>query len=164
MIEPLNNLVFRNKLTAGDPGRIYQTAGLTGFFNPEEIAVAAELAEENLLKGMESGYEFLIAELDGQFAGYCCFGKIPCTLGSYDLYWIVVDPSRQKKGIGRSLISEAESVIKGKGGRRIFIETSSRPQYKPTRKFYTGAGFIREAVLADFYGTDDHKLVYSKYI
>ena len=48
--------------------------------------------DERLEKGAASGYEFVIAEDDSSMVGYACFGEIPCTVGSYDLYWIVVDP------------------------------------------------------------------------
>lgn len=164
MTEPLTELFFRSNLLADDPEKIYAAVSSTGFFNPEEIAIAAELAEETLIQGTESGYDFLIAELERNFAGYCCFGRIPCTINSYDLYWIVVDPSFQRRGIGRLLLAETESVIKTKGGCRIFIETSSKPRYNPTRKFYLRSGYIEEALLNDFYGPDDHKLIYSKYI
>ena len=33
--------------------------------------------------------------------GYACYGPIACTVASYDLYWIAVDPQFQRHGIGQ---------------------------------------------------------------
>lgn len=138
-------------------------AEATGFFRADEVEVAAELVRERLEKGMASGYEFLFAEdASGEVMGYSCYGEIACTIGSYDLYWIVVDPQHQRKGLGRALVAETERRIAARGGRRIYIETSSLPQYAPTQGFYDSCGYIIEARLEDFYKPGDAKLVYVK--
>jgi len=138
-------------------------AEATGFFRADEVEIAAELVRERLEKGIASGYEFVFADgVAGEVMGYACYGEIPCTIGSYDLYWIIVDPKHQGKGLGRALVAEAERRIAVKGGRRIYIETSSMPQYEPTQGFYTACGYTIEARFADFYKPGDAKLVYAK--
>jgi GNAT superfamily N-acetyltransferase len=134
----------------------------TGFFRPDEVDIAVELVDARLRDGAESGYEFVLADIDDRLAGYTCFGPIPCTLGSFDLYWIAVDPAWQRSGIGRALVSAAELQITSLGGRRIYIDTSGRDQYASTRAFYERVGFHCEARLADFYLPGDDKLVYVK--
>ena len=47
-------------------------------------------------------------------------------------------------------------------GRRIYIETSAKPQYEPTRSFYVRCGYVEEARFRDFYAPGDDKLVYGK--
>jgi ribosomal protein S18 acetylase RimI-like enzyme len=94
--------------------------------------------------------------------GYACYGPIGCTIGSYDLYWIAVDPTRQGQGIGRMLVEETERRIQNAGGRHIYIETSGRPQYTPTRQFYERCGYELGAVLKDFYDQDDDKWIWKK--
>src|SRR5512143_3352130 len=116
-----------------DCEQIAELLGATQFFSAEEIAVGVELVAERLEKGQASGYEFVLAEQDGKLAGYTCFGPIPCTRGSYDLYWIAVHPAWQKQGIGARLLAHSEQRIAQAGGQRIYIETSARPQYNPTR-------------------------------
>ena len=129
---------------------------------PEEISVAVELMEKRLSEGDESGYFFIIA-LDGDIpVGYVCFGDIPMTKGSYDLYWVVVDPAYQGKGIGRSLLENAESDIVRREGRLAYAETSGRELYASTRAFYTSCGYSIEATLKDFYASGDDKCVFSK--
>jgi hypothetical protein len=49
-----------------------------------------------------------------------------------------------------------------RGARRIYADTSSRPQYEPTRRFYEACGYRREAFLADFYAPGDGKIIFGK--
>ena len=147
------------------PADIEQVAALldaTRFFSPEETAVGVELVAERLQKGQASGYEFVLAEQERQLVGYTCFGPIPCTRGSYDLYWIAVHPGQQGRGIGALLLAHSEQRIVQAGGRRVYIETSARPQYHPTRAFYQRCGYRAEALLADFYAPGDGKIIYGK--
>ena len=94
--------------------------------------------------------------------GYTCYGPIPGTDASFDLYWIAVHPDTQGKGVGKTLIRESEERIKAVGGQRVYIETSSKDQYVPTRRFYLACGYAQEALLADFYRPGDSKVIYSK--
>ena len=155
-------LELREELRPGDPARVYALAAATGFFTAEEAAIARELAEERLTRGVASGYHFLLAEEAGELFGFACFGPIPCTRGAYDLYWIVVRPDRQGGGLGRRLLTAAEARIAAAGGRRVYIDTSSRPQYAPTRAFYRACGFREEALLAGFYDQGDGKTIFCK--
>ena len=134
----------------------------TGFFSDEEITIAGELVEEALVKGAAAGYHFIFAESAGTLTGYCCFGPIPLTRESYDIYWVAVMPGRQGSGLGRRLMEAAEASIKGLGGARVYADTSSREQYRPTRSFYEAIGYHQEAFLPDFYAPGDGKVVYCK--
>ncbi|MGH7286410.1 MAG: hypothetical protein ACREI8_00100, partial [Myxococcota bacterium] len=44
----------------------------------------------------------------------------------------------------------------------VYVETSGRRDYEPTRAFYERAGYVAEARLADFYAPGDDKIVYVK--
>ena len=135
---------------------------LTGFFHPDEVDVAEELVVERLQKGEASGYSFIMADHYGRLAAYACFGPIPCTASSYDLYWIAVHPDFQGKGLGRRLLMEVERRVKAAGGSRIYVDTSQRVQYASTRAFYESLGYRLEAVLKDFYAIGDGKTIYCK--
>ena len=156
-------VTLRREVRAADIPAIARLAQATGFFTAEEVAVAAELAEERLSKGKASGYRFLFAEdAANALLGYACFGPIPCTISSFDLYWIIVDPRQQGHGLGKRLIQATEAEIPALGGTRVYIETSSRELYHPTRRFYERCGYALEAVLKDFYTPEDDKLIYRK--
>ena len=126
--------------------------------------IAVELAEERLSKGLESGYHFLFLEIDDKTVGYSCFGPIPATKFSYDLYWIAVHKENQNLGLGKILLNESEIAISKLGGNRIYVETSGREQYISTRKFYIACDYKEEAVLEDFYAPGDAKYLYLKVI
>jgi len=87
---------------------------------------------------------------------------IPATAGSYDLYWIAVTQSLRGQETGKRLLQKTEEMIRDLGGRNIYAETSSRPQYAPTRHFYEKCGYLPEAFLKDFYSPGDSKIIYSK--
>ncbi|MBU1219244.1 GNAT family N-acetyltransferase [Myxococcota bacterium] len=133
----------------------------TGFFSGEEVAIARELAEESL-KNQNAGDYFFIKALgnDGKIIGYTCHGRIPGSIHSWDLYWIVISPESQGSGTGRALINHAHSLIKTQEGKKVYAETSSRSQYKPTRSFYLSCGYSQAAFLDDFYGPEDSKVIY----
>ncbi len=158
------DFVIRDRLTAADIKNIKEIVESTGFFYDYETDVALELANEYLTKGEKSGYYFLFAEDKESVAGFCCYGPIACTEGSYDLYWIVVHKDYQGQGVGKALLKEAEQRIAAVGGRGIYVETASRPQYAPTHEFYKKNGYQVEAVLKDFYSPGDDKLVIVKKI
>lgn len=136
----------------------------TGMFTSAEADVAVELVDERLAKGPSSGYDFLFLESDGQVCGYVCYGHIAVTQSSYDLYWIVVGRAFQRRGYGQALLAEAEKRIERAGGTRVYIETSDREEYHPTRAFYHRGGYVREACLKDFYAPGDDRVVYVKVV
>jgi ribosomal protein S18 acetylase RimI-like enzyme len=136
----------------------------TEFFSPEEADVAVELVDERLAKGPASGYHFVFAEQQGRTVGYSSYGPIAGTLASFDLYWIVVSQSDRGCGLGRLLLEETERKIRAAGGQRVYIETSNRPQYAPTRHFYDRNGYVREALIKDFYAPGDDKAIYVKVV
>lgn len=156
------NIALRDDVTPGDLNAVRHMVEATGFFRSDEIDVAVELVAERIARGAPSGYEFLFAEHQGAVVGYACYGPIACTLGSFDLYWIVVDPAWQKLGVGRMLVREVEQRIKDAGGRQIYIETSGREQYAPTRHFYASCGYAIAASLTDFYDQGDDKVIWRK--
>jgi ribosomal protein S18 acetylase RimI-like enzyme len=157
-----DTFTFRSEISLSDPQHIRAITESTGVFSPVEISIAVELAEERLAKGPASGYHFIFAEREGKVLGYTCYGPIALTAGSYDLYWIAVDKSTQGLGLGRTLLEKSEEIIRQEGGRRIYIETSTRPPYAPTRAFYERSGYHVEIVLEEFYAPGDGKAIYVK--
>ena len=155
-------LTFRTELVPDDRGRIRAMVESTGVFNAVELDCAVELADERLKEGPASGYHFVFAELACRVVGYACYGPIALTVGSYDLYWIAVDKSTQGMGLGRKIMDRVAEIIRGEGGRNIYIETSTKPHYQATRTFYERCGCALVATLDDFYAAGDGKAIYCK--
>jgi len=147
--------------------------------------------QEHLAKGDASGYFYVFAEdcgpLPGEpagcgrdnakgtrpdnsknsagprgLAGYACFGPTPGTADSFDLYWIAVAPHAQGRGLGGAILARAEAEMAARGARGIYVETSSRGQYLPTRGFYEKHGYVACARLKGFYQAGDDKIIYNK--
>ncbi len=153
---------LRQNVTAGDLPLIRRIVEKTGMFRPAEVEIATELIGEFLARGSESGYRFTVAESAGEVVGYACFGPIPCTVASYDLYWIAVHPSQHRRGLGRQILQNVEMRVARDGGTRIYVDTSGRAAYEATRLFYEGMGYDQAAVLPDFYAPGDAKIIYVK--
>jgi ribosomal protein S18 acetylase RimI-like enzyme len=155
-------LIFRENVLPDDNSAIRAIVASSGFFYDHEIEVAVELVEEQLEKGLKSGYYFLFAEQDGRVVGYCCYGPIACTKGSFDLYWIAVHNDYRGQGIGKILLKKNEELIAAQSGRCIWVETSGQEKYQPTRDFYIHNNYQVEAILKDFYGPGDDKFIFVK--
>ncbi|MCX6223303.1 MAG: GNAT family N-acetyltransferase [Bacteroidia bacterium] len=156
------NLSVRSEVMASDPAAVEEIVISSGFFRPDEVPVAVELVAEGLEKGRESGYDFVFVEADGRTVAYACFGLIPCTLYSYDLYWIATHEDYRGQGIGKIVLREVEKAIAASGGKTIYVETSYLPKYEPTRAFYLKNNYIEKARFEDFYNDGDDKVVYVK--
>lgn len=160
--EPSPKPIFRREIRATDPGDIRRIVESSGYFSRAEVEIAIELADERIARGEASGYHFLFADGPRGLMGYTCFGPVPATESSYDLYWIAVDEPLRGSGLGHALLERSERIVEAMGGRRLYIETSSRGQYASTRGFYTRCGYRQEAFLEDFYSEGDGKLIYVK--
>lgn len=157
-----NSLTFRTDVHPDDRAAVRSIVASSGFFSAEETVVAVELIDARLRDGDASGYFFLLAEREGRVEGYTCFGPVPCTQSSYDLYWIAVHERARDGGLGRELMRRTEEIIAARGGQRVYAETSSRPQYEPTRRFYERCGFVQAACLEDFYAKGDGKIIFAR--
>jgi ribosomal protein S18 acetylase RimI-like enzyme len=155
-------LRLRREPEAGDLAAVRELTASTGFFSAEEITVAVELIEARLAQGLASGYRFVLAERGGSLEGYVCFGPIPLTRSSFDLYWLAVRPAAQGRGLGRRLVEMAEAEAIALGGTAMYAETSTRPQYRATHAFYRRLGYHLAAELPDFYAPGDGQAIFVK--
>jgi ribosomal protein S18 acetylase RimI-like enzyme len=149
-------------MRAADKPALMKILENTPEFKPFEVVVAEELIDYYLSDEVKSGYNILIAEDEGEVAGYVCYGETPCTVGTWDLYWIAVDRSRRGKGIGKLLTADVEAAVRKRHGRLVFIETSSMPLYENTRQFYLARGYEVVARIPDFYMPGDDKIILQK--
>ena len=156
---------WRTAVRESDSAAVRELVAATGFFTDEEVEVAVELIDETLANGKSSGYEFVFADMPGnpgRLLGYTCYGPIPDTVSSFDLYWIAVAPAEQRSGLGSALLRETERLALLQNAARMFVDTSGRAQYTPTRNFYERMGYREEARLVDFYAPGDDKVIYAK--
>ncbi|HXV90774.1 MAG TPA: GNAT family N-acetyltransferase [Gemmatimonadales bacterium] len=129
-------------------------------FRPSEVAIAVELLDR--AAAGDDDYRFVGAFDGDDLVGYACWGPTPGTEGTFDLYWIAVDTTRQGGGVGSQLLTHVERTLQAGGGRLIVVETSSRADYAPTRAFYERRGYTRAATLPGYYAPGDNLVIYLK--
>jgi len=142
--------------------RLEQLTRATGLFREEEVATAVELLDASLGERGTDDYRFVGAFDRENLVGYACWGPTPGTEATWDLYWIVVDRERQGAGVGTQLLRETERRLAADGCRLVVVETSSRADYAPTRRFYEARGFTRAATISGYYAPGDDLVIYTK--
>ena len=136
-------------------------SNLRRFFSPQEIEVAQELVQERLAKGVSSGYLFLFAEAEGRVVGYTCYGPIPCTVQSFDLYWIAVEQSlREARGREELLQEKRAGLGPGRGSRNLWRHPPANSIDRPG--VFEACGYGEAAMLKDFYAPGGDKVIYLK--
>ena len=146
-----------------DGPQIRDIAARVSVFSPEEVECVADLWEEYLSVGpVVGGYNFLVDRDGERVIGFACYGPRDLTSGVFDLYWIAVDSTAHRNGVGRKLLNATEEAVRQAGGRMLIAETSGTPHYEPTRNFYLGMGYIMEATIKDFYTEGDDLAIFVK--
>lgn len=150
--------------TAIDKDNYLTIARATGVFKPEEMLVLDELLDA-CRSAQETSYVLIEEHCDAVLAGFMIFGRAPMTAFSWDMYWIVVDASFQRRCIGKKLLERLENrVLTGHSQAIIRAETSSKREYASARNFYTKNNFVQAGSITNFYDTGDDLLVFCKYI
>jgi ribosomal protein S18 acetylase RimI-like enzyme len=137
----------------------------TRAFTSAEIDVAMELIDIVLKDRVQKDYQIECMVNDQDLAiGYICYGPTPMTTGTFDLYWIAVDPDCQEQGVGSRLLRSLEEVVKARGGRMILADTSSIPHFEKTQKFYLKNEFQEVAKIPDYYHPGNDRITFCKRI
>jgi ribosomal protein S18 acetylase RimI-like enzyme len=135
----------------------------TRAFNQEEIDVAMELIDIVLRDENQNDYKIhCLVDHEDQAMGYICYGPTPMTQGTFDLYWISVDPNFQGKRVGSKLLDFLEKEVREEGGRMILADTSTIPQYEKTKSFYLRNGFREVARIPDYYYPGNDRITFCK--
>ena len=92
--------------------------------------------------------------------GYCIPEKL--TEGTYNLLAIAMRKELQGQSGGIKMIDYVEKLLSQKGHRILIVETSSDAQFELTRKFYEQLGYLKEAVIRDFWAEGVDKVVFWK--
>lgn len=149
--------------TEADGAQIRDIAARAGVFNQEEVDTVADLWQDYLTTGpVVGGYNFLVDREGERVLGFACYGPRDLTTGVFDLYWIAVDSTIHRSGVGRRLLVATEDEVRQAGGRMLIAETSGSAHYAPTRNFYYGMGYALEACIKDFYSEGDDLAIFIK--
>jgi ribosomal protein S18 acetylase RimI-like enzyme len=149
-------------LRAGDRPSIARILESSGAFQDHEIAVGLELVDESLNPGPATDYSWFLAERDGRVVGFACYGPVPLTSGTFDLYWIAVESEARGSGVAARLDDAVTEAVRARGGRWLLAETSSTAPYGPAHAFYARRGYRLLGRIEDFYRIGDDRLTFGK--
>ena len=153
-------------MVSTDRSGVFRILENAGNFTPAEVAIALELIDEWLELGEHSGYLTYVLEAETDDSrdvlGYVCFGPTPLTEATYDLYWIAVDKSKHRGGVGKRLLKFSEEEVLRRGGSLLLIETSSQETYGGAILFYERTGYELVGRVNDYYRVGDDKLIFAK--
>lgn len=147
-------------LQVGDRSELERITRATKVFKEYEIPIALEVFDKAIEPG-QTDYEATAAEVEGRFAGWAAWGLRPCTEGTWDLYWIAVDPALHGAGVGSTILEEVEQRIRDRA-RLLVVETGGRSAYDATRAFYLAKGYIVAATIPDLYAPGDAQVILTK--
>jgi ribosomal protein S18 acetylase RimI-like enzyme len=164
VFEPMNRII--RPLVAADRSGVFRILENAGNFTPAEVGIALELIDEWLELGEHSGYLTYVLEArdpeKSEVLGYVCFGPTPLTESTFDLYWIAVDKSKHRGGVGKRLLKFTEEEVVRRGGKMLLIETSSQETYGGTIQFYEKTGYELVGKIPEYYKPGDDKLIFAK--
>ena len=150
-------------LVRKDRERILAMLKNVEYFTPEETKVAMELVDIVLRDKEQRDYALrCMVDQRDQPLGYVCYGPTPMTVGTFDLYWIVVDPQHQSQGIGTKLLDFLEDTVRKTKGRMILVDTSSIPAYESVCRFYSEKGYREVARVPDYYWPGNDRITFCK--
>lgn len=147
-------------LTAADRLAVEAITLGVRLFRDDELPVALEVFDAAVAGSPD--YTALGVEVDGRLAGWICWGPTPCTVATWDLYWMAVDPALHGLGLGTTLVDEMERRLMGRA-RLVVVETAGRADYAPTRAFYEARGYRAVSSIPDFYAPGDDQVTFVKY-
>lgn len=161
------------RLEERDREQVLEAVRATENFNPEEVAIAEELIEIVLTQPDQKDYFAFVCTMgsdalgaaskaDSAVAGWLLLGPTPATVGTYDMYWIVVHPAYQGRGVAQALDEHAVSFVKERHGYWLIAETSSQPSYERPRAFYIKQGYSVLSRIPDYYKPGDDLIVFGK--
>lgn len=136
----------------------------TGVFKPLEIQALQEVLDDYHRHAHREGHRALSYEQDQRLAGFAYYAPVEMTDRTWCLWWILVDPQQQARGVGSNLLRQVEEDIRQHAGRLLVIETSSLPHYDLTQRFYLKHGYEQTGVLRDYYADGDNMVVFCKHL
>ena len=155
-------MTLRHRLLTEDRPAIEAILRQSRAFGEQEINVGLELVDETLEPRPDTDYEWILAEFGGDVIGFACYGPVPMTIGTYDLYWIAVAVEVRGSGVATKLDQAVEERVRSDQGRWILAETSSTEPYEAARRFYAKSGYTLVETIPDFYRDGDDRLTFGK--
>ncbi|WP_298436246.1 GNAT family N-acetyltransferase [uncultured Jannaschia sp.] len=137
-----------------DHPTIVDIAVRSGLFDADDAAFFGESLRETTAGA--------VLFIDGDRQGAAMLAPEPMSDAAWNLLFLAVDPSAQRGGIGRALVTESEAHARAAGGRMLLIDTASIENQAAARALYAALGFGHVATIPGYYGDGVDRLTYLK--
>ncbi len=146
-----------------DAETIRRIAENAGVFSEREISSVSEMLDAFFNPTPDDDHTFLVYRDEARTVlGFACYGPMPFTDRVWEVYWVCVEPARQRNHVGRELMAHVFADLGAQSARAIYLETSDADTYRVARAFYEREGFECVAHLDDFYARGEGKTIYRK--
>ncbi|MFO6464661.1 GNAT family N-acetyltransferase [Jannaschia sp. KMU-145] len=135
-----------------DHPTIVDIAVRSGLFDADDAAAFGESLRETAAG--------TVLFVDGDGHGAAMLAPEAMSDAVWNLLFLAVDPSAQRAGIGRALVTEAEAHARAAGGRMLLIDTASVEDQAAARALYASLRFDRVATIPGYYGDGIDKVTY----
>ena len=129
----------------------------SGLFEPDQTGMLARM-----LRSPELNDTWFTDDESGIPVGVAYLAPEKMTHGTWNLYWIAVDPNHQRQGRGKAMLEHVQNWLVEQGHRILLVETAGIEDFDYVRKFYADNGFETEARIRDFYEDGVDKVVFRK--
>ena len=143
--------------TDADFDGIITLATRCGLFEPDQTELLAEM-----LRSRGDADTWFTDDADGVVVGVAYMAPEKMTDGTWNLYWIAVDPNHQRQCRGGAMLTHVEQWLADKGERLLIVETAGIDKFDYVRSFYAGHGFESDATIREFYEPGVDKVVFRK--
>ncbi|MEO1623439.1 MAG: GNAT family N-acetyltransferase [Cyanobacteria bacterium J06632_3] len=149
--------------TPDDASALNAIAKAIGLFQPHELEEMDGMIAEYFNGNLGDSHTWIVSgDTPTMGAAYYAPEAFCDDGGTWNLYFIGVDPTAQGQGIGSALLTYIEQRLTQCGARLLLVETSGVESFEQTRKFYRKSGFAEEARIRDFYKPGDDKIIFRK--
>ncbi len=157
----MNTTITIRSAKPDDTEAIMNVAEAIGLFEGEELEELGGMLGGYFEDSLGEGHSWIVCD-DNGVVGVAYFAPEQYANGTWNLYFIAVDPKSQGKGYGSAMINHVEKTLAEKGQRLLLVETSGLPNFESTRKFYRKQGYEEEARIREFYKAGDDKIIFRK--
>jgi GNAT superfamily N-acetyltransferase len=132
--------------------------------DPQDARYARRYYEEYFYSKARSRDKVLVAvAARGRVVGVSgYFFDVKEPKGVFWLSWTYVHPAFRRFGVGAALLRAVERELRGRGARKLYLNTSSHSLYKNAVRFYQDHGFKWEGYLRDYYRRGEDVIILGK--
>lgn len=147
---------------AMDAGNLFDVTMSCDAISAEGRAAVASRLRRRLARRNREGATILVIEDEGRLAGFAVTCPSDPGEGVHALEVLVIDPGSRRKGLGATLLTEAERKASLAGAKALQVNLSSASYAAGLRQFLARQGYHCIGELTDYYRDGTSQLAYMK--